>query len=67
MAPPATLLITGAIDISAFQVPYTRLTDTKVRLQQYIDSLEYAIDNYLRIHQIVLRDTIAKVAASHVG
>lgn len=53
MAPPATLLITGAIDISAFQVPYTRLTDTKVRLQQYIDSLEYAIDNYHRIHQIV--------------
>ena len=47
------LLITGAIDISAFQVPYTKLTNTTLRLQQYLESIEYAIEHYNLINHIV--------------
>lgn len=47
------LLITGAIGITAFQVPYTKLTDTKARLQQYIESIDYAIEHYHRVNHII--------------
>lgn len=53
MAQTVILLITGAVNISAFKIPYTRLTDPKVRLQQYLDSLEYAIEHYHRVNHIV--------------
>lgn len=48
-----TLLITGAIDISNFSVPFVKITNLHERLQQYSDSLEYAINHYLEIDYIV--------------
>jgi hypothetical protein len=48
-----TLLITGAIDIKKFNVPYTKLIDTDVRLYQYLESIEYAINHYKKITHIV--------------
>jgi hypothetical protein len=50
------LLITGAIDISTFHIPYTKLVDRNTRLAQYLDSLEYAIANYHNITHIVFCD-----------
>lgn len=47
------LLVTGAIDILAFDIPYTALNDTSVRLEQYVESLKYAIRNYKSIQKIV--------------
>jgi hypothetical protein len=48
-----TLLITGAIDISKFFVPFVKITDLQERLQQYLDSLEYAINHYSEVNHIV--------------
>ena len=50
------LLITAAIDITKFQAPYTVLTALDIRLQQYLNSLEYAIENYNRINHIIFCD-----------
>ncbi len=47
------LVITGAIDIRHNQVPFTRITDTQTRLDQYLDSIGYAIRNYRSIDKIV--------------
>ncbi|MCL2416961.1 MAG: alpha-1,2-fucosyltransferase [Bacteroidales bacterium] len=48
-----TLLITGAIDISNFSVPFVKITDLKERLQQYLESLEHAINHYFEVDHIV--------------
>lgn len=47
------LLITAAIDITKFQIPYTMLTALDIRLQQYLNCLEYAIEHYNRINHII--------------
>jgi hypothetical protein len=47
------LLITGAIDITLFQVPETKLTQLTERLKQYLFSIEYAIDNYSKVDHII--------------
>ncbi len=47
------LLITGAIDISSYQIPATRIIDLQERLQQYLYSIEYAIDHYHKVGHIV--------------
>jgi hypothetical protein len=47
------LLISGSIDITAFQIPYTKLTGLNDRLQQYIDSIDYAIVHYHRVNHII--------------
>ena len=50
------LLITAAIDITKFQVPFTMLTELNIRLLQYINSLEYAIEHYNRVNHIIFCD-----------
>ncbi|MDR0421420.1 MAG: hypothetical protein LBH72_00205 [Proteiniphilum sp.] len=50
------LLITGAIDIERHGVPFTRITDTHLRLGQYIGSLEYAIRTYRSIDGIIFAE-----------
>lgn len=47
------LLITGAIDISSFDIPYTSVVDIEKRKSQYLYSIEYAIENYSEINHIV--------------
>jgi len=47
------LLLTGAIDISTFDVPSTSLTNIQLRLSQYLSSISYAIDHYSKITHIV--------------
>ena len=49
----AVLLLTGAIDLRKYNVPYTVVVDYQQRLQQYIHSIEYAIDYYNTICKIV--------------
>lgn len=51
------LVITGAIDIQNSHIPYTQLTETKQRLKQYLESLEYAIENYTSITHIIFCDS----------
>jgi len=47
------LIITGAIDIKG-NIPYnTTLIDTNTRLDQYISSLVYAINNYKTVDKII--------------
>jgi len=48
-----TLLITGAIDISNYAVPFVKITNLQERLQQYLDSLDYAINHYSKVDYIV--------------
>jgi len=50
------LIISAAIDISDSNVPYTALTDTDIRLKQYLQSLEFAIENYEYIETIIFCD-----------
>jgi hypothetical protein len=51
-----TLLITGAIDIES-NLPFkTILTNTQNRLEQYIHSILYAIENYSSVDKIVFCD-----------
>lgn len=47
------LLITGAIDIEGNNVPFTRISNTQIRLDQYIHSIEYAIKKYRSIDKII--------------
>jgi len=47
------LLLTGAIDLRKYNVPFTSLVDFDLRLSQYLNSIEYAIDNYSTIDKIV--------------
>ena len=47
------LLLTGAIDISSFNVPSTAIVDVNERLLQYLSSINYAIFNYNTISEIV--------------
>lgn len=51
------LVITGAIDIQNSDIPYTQLTETQERLRQYLESLEYAIENYTSITHIIFCDS----------
>ncbi len=47
------LLLTGAIDIGSFNVPSTTIIDVNERLSQYIASIDYAIEHYKSISEIV--------------
>lgn len=47
------LLLTGAIDISGFNVPFTTIVNIDERLSQYLNSIEYAITHYKTISEIV--------------
>lgn len=47
------LLLTGAIDLRDHKVPTTKVADLKERLTQYLFSIEYAIDHYRLISDIV--------------
>jgi hypothetical protein len=47
------LLLTGAIDLRKFNVPFTKIIDLEERLEQYKFSLEYSIENYSTITKIV--------------
>jgi len=47
------LLLTGAIDLRKYNVPFTSLVDFDIRIRQYLHSIEYAIDNYSTIDKIV--------------
>ena len=47
------LLITGAIDLSSYNVPTTIVTDVEKRLSQYVGSIEYAIDHYTTVTHII--------------
>jgi len=47
------LLLTGAIDLRKYNVPFTSLVDLEIRLRQYMYSIEYAVDNYSTIDKIV--------------
>jgi hypothetical protein len=47
------LLITGAIDVERNHVPFTRITNTQMRLGQYIRAIEYAIRKYRSINRII--------------
>lgn len=47
------LLLTGAIDIGSFNVPSTTIVDVNERLSQYIASIDYAIEHYKSISEIV--------------
>ena len=47
------LLITGAIDLSLFEIPSTKILDREDRLFQYLESLDYAIENYKKITHII--------------
>ncbi len=51
------LIITGAIDIQNSDIPYTQLTETNQRLKQYLESLEFAIENYTSITHIIFCDS----------
>lgn len=53
----SVLVVTGAIDIQNSDIPYTQLTETKQRLKQYLESLEYAIENYTSITHIIFCDS----------
>lgn len=47
------LLISGAIDIRKYNVPFTRIVNLEERLAQYIHSIQFAIDNYSSITKII--------------
>ncbi len=47
------LVITGSINITPYIIPTTSLTDLNIRLEQYLKSIEYAIENYHEITHIV--------------
>jgi hypothetical protein len=47
------LLITGAIDLSSYNVPATIVTDVGKRLSEYVRSIEYAIDHYKTVTHII--------------
>ncbi|ATA89050.1 hypothetical protein CGC58_04560 [Capnocytophaga stomatis] len=47
------LLLTGAINIEKNEVPFTKLKQTQERLRQYLNSIEYAIDNYETVSHII--------------
>jgi len=47
------LLLTGAIDIRNFNIPSTKITDCKERLDQYLDSIDYALTHYQSISDLV--------------
>lgn len=47
------LLLTGAIDIRSFNVPFTSITSVEERFSQYLCSIEYAITHYQLITEIV--------------
>jgi len=49
----STLLLTGAIDLRKYNVPFTSLVDFDIRLRQYLQSIEYSLDNYSTIDKIV--------------
>ncbi|MDR1724099.1 MAG: hypothetical protein LBR84_09215 [Tannerella sp.] len=53
MKNPIPLLLTGSIAIEKYNVFQTVLVDTQVRLNQYIDSIEYAIVKYNNINHII--------------
>lgn len=48
--------MTAAVDLSKGKVPFTKITDTQQRLNQYVQSIKYAIDNYTIIDTIVFCD-----------
>ena len=50
------LILTAAINIENKNIPNTVLTDTQGRLQQYISSIEFAVDNYKTISTIIFCD-----------
>jgi len=50
------LLITAAIDLKNKFVPFTILTNTEERLNQYLISLKYAIEYYHKINAIIFCD-----------
>lgn len=52
----SALLITGSIDISNKNIPFTQLKDSNERLKQYLDSIDYAIKNYHTIQKIVFAE-----------
>ena len=52
------LILTAAINIENKNIPNTVLTDTQARLQQYISSIEFAVDNYKTISTIIFCDNI---------
>lgn len=45
--------MTGAIDVQHSQVPFTQITDTQTRLEQYLRSIDHAIRKYRSIHKVV--------------
>lgn len=47
------LLISGAIDLRKYNVPFTWIVNLEERLEQYIHSIQYAIDNYSSITKII--------------
>lgn len=47
------LLITGAIDLSSYNIPATVLCNVERRLSQYISGIWYAIDHYTSITHLV--------------
>ena len=47
------LLLTGAINVLHHKVPFTTITDLEERLSQYLYSIEYSIDHYHSIYNIV--------------
>ena len=48
-----TLLITGAIDITPYNIPVVQIIDLQERLSQYLYSIEYAINHYSKVDNIV--------------
>ena len=50
------LIITAAIDIQGNIPEQTFLTQTAIRLNQYLDALKYAIHNYRTVSKIVFAD-----------
>lgn len=49
----SVLLITGAIDIQRSNIPFTRISDTQIRLKQYLQSIDYALRKYNSIDKVV--------------
>jgi hypothetical protein len=47
------LLITGAIDLSLFNIPATKVAGIEQRFSQYLSSIEYAIDHYNKVTHII--------------
>ena len=47
------LLLTGAIDIESFSIPNTVISNINVRLKQYLNSIEFALDEYNLISEII--------------